>query len=304
MNHISRRRCPICENDDVSVLHQQKFALPEGHPLSDGYEVVCCEKCGFVYADTMVTQEAYDQFYAKYSKYEDQKTGTGGIENGWDRKRLEETARTIATFLDNKLASVLDVGCANGGLLKSLKDIGYTNVFGIDPSAVCVANTRRIGMDAEIGSLFQPLNRERFNCIVLSHTLEHVQDLKQAAMWIHSMLGANACVYFEVPDAARYIDFVDSPFQDFNTEHINHFSITSLKNYLCENGFKPLKSGRKIIPASANKPYPAIFCFAKRSDSGCEIEKDIELKTKIKQYISISHKLLSEFDAIIRDYAF
>jgi len=36
-------------------------------------------------------------------------------------------------------------------------------------------------------------------------------------------------VYIEVPDAARYIDFLYSPFQDFNTEHINHLSSFLMK---------------------------------------------------------------------------
>jgi SAM-dependent methyltransferase len=296
MIRIARRQCPICENNNVDVLHAQKFALPEGHPLSDGYEVVCCLSCGFVYADTAVTQEAYSRFYAQYSKYEDQKTGTGGIEKEWDRKRLEETAGRIAAFLNDTNASVLDVGCANGGLLKSLTELGYARVFGVDPSPVCVENTKRLGVGAELGSLFQPLKHERFDCVVLSHTLEHVQDLKQAAQWIQSVLGIDGCVYIEVPDAVRYADFVDAPFQDFNTEHINHFSMASLQNILRVNAFEPFEWGEKIIPASANKPYPAIFCFAKRSDGNVKIEMDSELKNNIQRYISISRGMLDEIE--------
>jgi len=296
MIRIARRRCPICENINVDVLHTQRFALPDGHPLSDGYDVVCCVSCGFVYADTGVTQEAYDLFYAQYSKYEDQKTGTGGIEKEWDRIRLEGTAGIIAAFLNNTDASILDVGCANGGLLKSLKELGYMRNFGIDPSPECVENTKRLGVDAEVGSLFQPLNHEQFDCIILSHTLEHVQDLKQAAQWIYSALAADASIYVEVPDAARYADFVDAPFQDFNTEHINHFSMTSLKSYLRANAFEPLEWGERVIAASANKPYPAIFCFAKRSEEKAKIVKDIELKNEIQRYISKSRAILDEIE--------
>src|SRR6266540_4020516 len=81
------RQCPICNHDRVAVLHTQRFALPEGHPLSDGYNVVACDQCGFVYADVTITQAAYDHFYSEYSKYEDAKTGTGGVENAFDWKR-------------------------------------------------------------------------------------------------------------------------------------------------------------------------------------------------------------------------
>jgi uncharacterized Zn finger protein len=74
----SIRKCPICQEENGEILHTQKFVLPEGHPLSNGYDILCCDRCGFVYADTTVSQKDYDIFYAKLSKYEDKKTATGG----------------------------------------------------------------------------------------------------------------------------------------------------------------------------------------------------------------------------------
>jgi SAM-dependent methyltransferase len=293
------RPCPICNNEKADILHSQRFALPEGHPLSDGYNVVCCDACGFVYADTAVTQAAYDHFYAQYSKYEDKKTGTGGVDNEWDRKRVEETARQIADFINNPTMRILDVGCANGGLLKALQDLGYKQVRGIDPSPACVENTRLLGVDAEVGSLFQPLKQAAFDCVVLSHTLEHVQDLKPAMNWIRSATNSNGYIYIEVPDAARYADFVDAPFQDFNTEHINHFSTTSLQNLLRVNGYEPILSGDKVIPASANKPYPAIYCFGKLmslQNHDLRINKDEDLRGKINKYIMLSRQILDDIE--------
>jgi len=294
------RPCPICDNNNVINIHTQKFALPEGHPLSDGYDVVCCTNCGFVYANTSVTQEAYDHYYTQFSKYEDKQTATGGVQNKWDRERVEETAHQIADYLKNKNLSVLDVGCANGGLLRAMLDIGYKNILGIDPSPACVENTRQLGVKAEIGSLFQPLNHDPFDCIVLSHTLEHVQDLKQAANWISAITKENSIIYIEVPDASRYKDFVDAPFQDFNTEHINHFSTTSLNNYLGVNGFNPLAWGEKVIPASTNKPYPAVYCFGQKSSEFIKIQKDQNLSSNIEFYIKRSRSILDNIDTTLK----
>jgi SAM-dependent methyltransferase len=294
------RPCPICENEKAEILHSQRFVLPEGHPLNSGYDIVCCNICGFVYADTAVTQAAYDHFYAQYSKYEDRKTGTGGVDNEWDHKRVAETALQVAEFINNPNARILDVGCANGGLLKAMKDLGYNHTLGIDPAPACVENTRLLGVDAEVGSLFQPLRQEPFECVVLSHVLEHVQDLKKAMEWIHTVLNSNGYIYIEVPDALRYTDFVDAPFQDFNTEHINHFSITSLQNLLQTNDFEPLEWGGKVIPASANKPYPAIYCFAKPNDppkQDPQIKKDNDLKEKIISYNKLSRQILDQIES-------
>jgi SAM-dependent methyltransferase len=297
----AKRPCPICDNPIVQSLHTQRFVLPDGHPLMHGYEVVCCEYCGFVYADTTIPQEVYDAFYAQYSKYEDKLTSTGGVENKWDRERIENTAYQIADYIQDLNCSVLDIGCANGGLLRFLMDIGYVNLLGIDPSPVCVENTRRLGVNAEVGSLTHAPLHAQFDCVVLSHTMEHVQDLRRAAGFISASTAPEAVIYVEVPDASRYQDFIDAPFQDFNTEHINHFSITSLKNFLLLNGFSPLVWGEKVIPASENKPYPAIFCFAKKVRAHRNIEKDYSLRTNIESYIKRSSQILDEIDGRIKE---
>ncbi|MBV6396472.1 MAG: hypothetical protein HFACDABA_02070 [Anaerolineales bacterium] len=291
------RPCPICSSVDIEALHAQKFVLTEGHPLSDGYQVAACAFCGFVYADTVVPQEAYDRFYARHSKYEDKTTGTGGVENEWDRKRMEETARQVADFLKEPDSSILDVGCANGGLLKALKDLGYKNLLGIDPAPACVENTRRLGVKAEVGSLARPLDHRPFDCVILSHTLEHVQDITSAAQWVRAAMKDDAIFYIETPDAARYVDFVDAPFQDFNTEHINHFSIACLENFLGLHRFEPVAGGSKIIPASANKPYPAIYWFAKKGRKQRAIKKDEILRAQIEAYIRRSRSILNDINA-------
>lgn len=295
------RKCPICNHDTVDPLHFQRFALPVGHPLSEGYEVVCCRNCGFVYADTNVSQETYDHFYARYSKYEDARTGTGGVENPWDIKRQKKTAKQISGHVKNPSLSILDVGCANGGLLKSLRDLGYVNLLGVDPSPVCIENTRKLGLDAEIGSLFQPIAREPFDCIILSHTLEHIQDLTGALEWINKRLKPEGTVYIETPDAVRYVDFIYSPFQDFNTEHINHFSLTCLGNFMQLHGFLMSHSGKKVLKVATDIYYPAIFGVWTKTDGHPPklVKKDKFLRSKMEEYINRSKKMTIEIDAQI-----
>ena len=101
-----------------------RFALPDAHPLTDKYDVVCCERCGFVYADTRSTQADYDSYYADLSKYSDTVTATGAGAQGFDRARLEDTAKTLAAHVRDRNALIVDVGCANGGLLSALAELG------------------------------------------------------------------------------------------------------------------------------------------------------------------------------------
>jgi SAM-dependent methyltransferase len=298
--HTPFRNCPVCGNTEVEILRTQRFELPVGHPLSQGYDIVKCFACGFVYADTKVSQADYDRFYIEYSKYEDKKTGTGGGENPFDQIRFEITARQLVNYLKDPSARILDVGCANGGLLKALKNLGFENLCGLDPSSICVENTRSLGLEAYTGSLFQAFPYGKFDCVILSHTLEHVQDVNGAIAWISEMLKPEGkqIVYIEVPDATRYTDFLYAPFQDFNTEHINHFSEVSLKNLMGRIGFETIEISVKTLTISPNMFYPAIYGFWKKTKKQptMEIVPDTQLGEQIGLYIHESQKILDAIE--------
>lgn len=297
------RPCPICSHGYGEVIHTQRFVLPAGHPLATGYDVVCCRQCGFAYADTTVTQQDYDEFYVRLSKYTDNKTSTGGGLATWDADRLQQTARAIAASVPQRDARILDIGCANGGLLLALHNLGYYNLCGIDPAPACAARAAQAsGAETYPGALSQiPTEVGACDMIILSHVLEHVKDLRPALDSVKPFLKHGATLYIETPDAMRYADFVFAPFQDFNTEHINHFSLVSMENLLRANGFNPSGSATKTILSAPDMPYPALLVFAPLSDNvSVEITPDIELKPRLLDYIAISRRVMDEIDAHLR----
>jgi hypothetical protein len=115
-------------------------------------------------------------------------------------------------------------------------------------------------------------------------------------------LGAGGVLVVEVPDATRYADFITAPLQDFNTEHINHFSLHSLRSLLQSNGFEARTEGQKTIEASAGVPYPALWMMAERCSAPVisatpAIERDAELCSSIERYIVRSSAQISAIDA-------
>ena len=299
------RPCQICDAAACEVLHRQKFVLPQGHPLTAGYDVVCCNRCGFVYADTTVSQADYDRFYAQFSKYEDRQTSTGGGDAPWDAERLAATAAYIAEFLPDRRARILDIGCANGGLLRALRDLGWDNVVGVDPSAACVENTRRLhGIEAHVGVLSAiPVGLGQFDCVILSHVLEHVSNLHPAVHSLGDLVRPGGIAYVETPDATRYAEFVTAPFQDFNTEHINHFSLRCLANLFGGAGWNALAAGQKVILSAPQMPYPAlytVFAHEPGEAHGFILTPDTELPGQIRAYIARSQASLDELAATIR----
>jgi SAM-dependent methyltransferase len=295
------RSCPVCEAAHVAVLHHQRFTLPEGHILSDGYDVVCCDACGFVYADTAARQADYDRFYAELSGYESEVSSGQGL-SPQDRARLEATAAAIADALPSRDARILDFGCAGGGLIRALQDQGFTNIHGIDPSAACAAQVRAgTGVPAETGSLFaMPAGLGHFDCVVLTHVLEHVEDVAGALRNLVSLLTPAGLLHLEVPDAMRYADFIVAPFQDFNTEHINHFSLRSLDNACARAGLELTSSGEKLLESAPGMPYPAIYGFWRRGTTARPTVFDGDLRPRIEEYIHRSRTVMDRYEVRIR----
>src|SRR4029078_6102544 len=93
-----------------------------------------------------------------------------------------------------------------------------------------------------------------------------------------------------------------SPFQDFNSEHINHFSLASLANLMRQCGFRPVTQAAKEILSAPEMPYPAIFCFAEQDPHVTPApEKDVALKGALLKYVERSARLMKEIDGLLAE---
>jgi SAM-dependent methyltransferase len=302
MNYKSAHRlCPICSQRTVEVLHHQRFILPEGHPLPENFDIVSCSDCHFVYADTRGSASDYDDYYGRFSKYADQSTATGGGGNPKDQQRLEKMADDLSHQLPDLTAKIVDVGCANGGLLGAMKSRGYKSLLGVDPSPACVENTKNwFHVPAFQGWLNAlPSECQGADLAIVSHVFEHVLDLKGAVECLGSCLSSDGILYIEVPDAARYVEFLTAPFQEFNVEHINHFCAASLVNLMKACGFDALRVETKLFGTSEGAPYPALFGFFHRSRAVVQSFDwlcDSEFSAAMNAYILSSRERIKAID--------
>lgn len=294
------RICPVCSGKDVQQIHSGQFVVPTGYPLLPIVEVVSCAACGFCYNDTSCTKEDYDKYYRDLSKYAAPGLSSGSGASTEDSARLAATAATILDFTKSPQSRILDIGCGAGGLLTSLAELGFTDLSGLDPSPACAAEVARCGHCGIVGTIddFQS-DSEKYSGIILSHVLEHVLDVKSALTALAGRLQPDGWLYVEVPDASRYLDCQLAPFQDFNLEHINHFSLQSLRNALTANGWNVCRAGGKTLRLERNRPYPAVFVFAHFSGE-CSVEFDPATHTRLIDYASVSARMLEGIDQRLR----
>lgn len=287
------RPCPICAETEGLVLHTQKFALPEKSVLPAAYDVVSCCNCGFCFADTSASQKDYDQYYNEMSKYEDKNTRTGGGFSSFDKIRMDTVVDLLTNVIGDKNISLVDIGCANGGMLSRLSEKGYTNLTGIDISQACVDNVKALGFNSYFGGIFnvENLKGQTFDCLTVQHVMEHIRDLKQAAANLADLTNPGGLIYIEVPDASRYPEYYFVPFYYFDCEHINHLSISSLKNLFQVQGMECIYFEEGTVPVSDDKNYPVLRALFKKNatvDKTARPGKDSAVIKSINDYISLS----------------
>ena len=289
-SNYALRSCPQCAGLAVQTIHEGRFVLPEGHPLESMVRVVACEYCGACFNDTASTWQDYDRYYCNISKYADLRLSSGSGSSLEDSRRLAETAGTIRDLAGATTGRILDIGCGAGGLLDGLAANGFKTLFGMDPAPACAAEVTRRGHRGVVGTInHHPFGRNQaFDGVVLSHVLEHIRDVEVALANVRDLLKPDGWLYVEVPDAARYCECLIAPFQDFNLEHINHFSAGSLRNLIMANGWHVAYQAGKTIDLGYGREYPATYAFARPALPVNFSEPDPTLRAMLESYAARS----------------
>jgi SAM-dependent methyltransferase len=153
----------------------------------------------------------------------------------------------------------MDLGCSTGVLLLLLQEAGFTELAGLEPlpSAVEIACEAR-GLDVEVGWITSIPDDGQYDVVVLSHVLEHVLDPRAALGQVHHHLAPGGLLIVEVPNSHRFHEYIHIPFQDFNTEHINHFSPAILSAFVDSVGFECIELQQDVAGAGPDHPYPVV----------------------------------------------
>jgi SAM-dependent methyltransferase len=303
-SQLPTRLCPVCDAEAPELLFHQSFAAIEGASVIDGYDVVTCGKCGAAYADRLPDQAIFDRYYQETSKYEYHQRG--GEESPFDRARMDVITDVIGPLIPNKDAAILDIGCASGRLLYLIRERGFRDVTGLDPSPACVATARRL-YDVRVlqGSLadFPPVTRS-FDVVILVGVLEHIRDLDTAMRRVRSLVSPGGLVYAEVPDALEFHRWPNAPFQDFSNEHLTFFSPTSLSNLFMRYGFEPVFSEQNARVQAHLTTMSNVSAAFRRTDRTVGVpESDTASRPALERYVAQclaeEKELRERIDAIV-----
>lgn len=304
MSEHPHRGCPVCGSADRRVLFHQEFAAVEQATPVTGYDVAVCESCGAAFADGIPDQATFDRYYRDMSKYE--YAQRGGEESEFDARRLALIAGIVAPRIPSPEARILDVGCASGRLLANIREQGFPQVTGLDPSPACAATAARLySIPVRTMTLGEiAASGEHFDVVIMVGVLEHLRDLDGAFAQLRTLLSPAGLLYVEVPDVTAFADWPNAPYQDFSTEHINFFSPISLRNLMRRHGFTEVFLEQNHREQSHGTVMSNISAFYQKQENVPQhIEFDADTAVGLDRYLAASaaddRRLRAKIDAVV-----
>ena len=243
-----RSDCPICSCSSCEQVFSITISQRSESPMDGVLNVMKCVPCSFYFTKSKSTEADYTKYYSTHNNY------AGSSIACEDMNRC--TAEFLISELGSSIKTVIDYGAGAGGVSKLLSsrfavtpyDIGYE-----EPSDV-------------------------YDCLVLSHVLEHIYTPKAFVERIERLVGErdaiaryvhdDGLVYIEVPDASRYHKMGDlGMLQEINIEHINFFSPYALSKLMVQSGYTPVSLNQYVSCLKSNEYHVIRGVFRKTSVS-------------------------------------
>lgn len=258
--------CPLCEGTEAFSA----YAFPP-------YEVMRCHACNFHYLSPrlkeaeMLNRYSDDNYFSSedlgYTSYSDQE------------KSLQATFARFLRKLHKKGltgGSLLEVGCGYGYLLEEATPF-FDKRTGVEFSQSAAERAKQVADQVYCGDIDQLHPDERYNCIILTHVLEHIYRPKEFLKKLISHLMPGGSLVVAVPDMGSFWRLaMQRRWPSFKIpEHILFFNRRSLFQIMTETGLKEVREIpfphafplsliasklRLFVPARLKKTYLWLPC--------------------------------------------
>ena len=237
-----RKKCLICNSEELKRIIDLGM-----HPFADtfvggDYEDKCeliyplqcdlCQYCGQI--QTSCQTDPQDRYTLRDYSYTSANSAYSG--SHW-----QEYVNDVVSYTGvNRDDFVVEVGSNDGFLLNQMKDRGFENCVGVDPSRVMAAEAKnKYGVTTHVG-LFEevvaapdtPLRK--CDLVISNNVFNHSNDPVLFTKWVVSALSDDGYFVYELP---YWVVLLESrKFDQIYHEHVNYFTATSSYNLLRKNG--------------------------------------------------------------------
>ncbi len=208
----------------------------------DGFGFVRCAECAIVYQNPRPVFEDVRKRYAQdYFSYElsNESTFFGLMKLGLNDVDFQERTKSLTlprTFLD--------IGCATGMLIESMKKWGW-DARGVDVCRESAEYGRKHrGVDIFAGTLEEAaFPAGFFHAVHFSHLIEHVPDPRGLLAEVRRILAPGGYAVITTPNVAGFqARLFGKAWRSAIADHLVLFSAKTLKRLIREEGFEVQQS--------------------------------------------------------------
>lgn len=225
--------CLVCGSDAKNPF----LTVADRFDISQKYQLVQCQDCGFVYLSPRPGQKWISRYYQDPSYQPHQKKALSLSGKAYQAVRIWNNRykhRLIEKY--SRRGKILDYGCGTGEFLLEMKNSGW-DTLGLEPSAEAAAVARNYQIP-----IIPALNSfpGKVDVITLWHVLEHVHEARRLLADLKNILQPTGLLCIAIPnrrslDAAFFKNHwvaYDAP------RHLYHFSPADMEKLLQSAGFK------------------------------------------------------------------
>lgn len=194
-----RKACNLCEGDlFTTISHRDRY----GYPASAS----ACLRCGLVFLDPVMTQEAYGRFYVDV--YRPLVSAFHGRDINAETIQAEQGdyADDLADFLAADLEgapldTMLDIGGSTGIVAHRIaRRFGLSGTL-IDPAPLEVDVARQLGLETITGFVedYQPGDRQ-FDFIMMCQTVDHLLNVSATLRKVRQIISGDGFFFVDIVD--------------------------------------------------------------------------------------------------------
>jgi 2-polyprenyl-3-methyl-5-hydroxy-6-metoxy-1,4-benzoquinol methylase len=225
---IQHYACGLCKKEQTRTLLKKQ-----------GFTIVRCTNCGFVYVDPRIADQQLPAIY-QHNYFTNRNYGYEGYEQEKKLriKNFERWLNDASAFLPaGDSIKALDVGCAAGYCLDIIRSKGW-HAEGLELDVEMCDKLRQAGHKVSQIDLASFSSTTRFSIITLFDVIEHIPAIDVAFRRLNELLDDDGIIVMVTPDhnSIQRKLFGKRWFQYKPIEHIQYFTRESLSAFAERNG--------------------------------------------------------------------
>ena len=236
-DNLIKKKCILCKNEKFQLISKKTRD-------SKKHKIIRCLECDHMQLFPVPTLNEDKKFYDENLQSKNI-NDVGSIKRA-RRKMMPDTTRRYQFIkkIIPKKSRVLEIGSGHGFFLEIMKTNGF-DIIGFDISKEKRKYSKKISnipvYDININEKIPTV--DKFDIVVLFHTLEHITEPITLLKNIKKLLKPKGKILIEVPNSDDFHLKLNKFYKEFYWEraHIHYFNSKSLKTVINLGGFKGIK---------------------------------------------------------------